>query len=371
MFENPAGIRPPKLNDQQKVRYVNDFTCEYIEPSPEVPTSVHKLRPGDIKVVAALGDSLTAANGAAALTIYGVKNNYRGLSFSVGGYYDELFQSHNDKVSEHFSLPNALKFYNPDVKGWAYGIADPGDTGAGLDEAVMGSKAVNLTTQAKHLVSDLQSKPDFDFENDWKMVTVLIGGNNLCQYCVDERSSPDNFAADVEAVLDYLHETMPKTFVNLLTIFNIDVVSALGQDQLTCRKAHECFCYCALLDDSYSKITLQQYNGLYRDNLWALVSSNKYDTRDDFTVVIQPFLEETAPPYLDDKTPDLSYFAPDCFHFSQKGHNYAGEALWNNLFQKCGQKSTAWTLGETLQCPTADMPYIYTHKNSYDEETEA
>lgn len=35
------------------------FECTVYGPSPEVPTSVHKLRPADIKVVAALGDSLT------------------------------------------------------------------------------------------------------------------------------------------------------------------------------------------------------------------------------------------------------------------------------------------------------------------------
>ena len=28
---------------------------------------------------------------------------------------------------------------------------------------------------------------------------------------------------------------------------------------------------------------------------------------------------------------DLSYFAPDCFHFSEKGQNMAGKALWNSI----------------------------------------
>ena len=36
------------------------FTCPRLAPSSEVPTSVHRLRPADIKIVAALGDSLTA-----------------------------------------------------------------------------------------------------------------------------------------------------------------------------------------------------------------------------------------------------------------------------------------------------------------------
>ena len=39
---------------------VPKFSCPRLKPSPEIPTSVHRLRPADIKVVAALGDSLTA-----------------------------------------------------------------------------------------------------------------------------------------------------------------------------------------------------------------------------------------------------------------------------------------------------------------------
>ena len=32
-----------------------------------------------------------------------------------------------------------------------------------------------------------------------------------------------------------------------------------------------------------------------------------------------------------DGTPDASFFAPDCFHFSSKGHAAAGQELWNNM----------------------------------------
>ena len=59
------------------------FPCKYLKPSEEKPNSVHKLKPGDIDVVAAIGNSITA--GAAALS----KNifepyEYRGVSFSIG-----------------------------------------------------------------------------------------------------------------------------------------------------------------------------------------------------------------------------------------------------------------------------------------------
>lgn len=51
-------------------------------------TSVHRLRPQDIKVVASLGDSITAANGAMAYSEEETRLNYRGVSAMGGRYHD-------------------------------------------------------------------------------------------------------------------------------------------------------------------------------------------------------------------------------------------------------------------------------------------
>lgn len=53
--------------------------------SKTVPTSVHELRPGDIDIVAAIGDSLTAGNGALATNILQVFIENKGVSWSIGG----------------------------------------------------------------------------------------------------------------------------------------------------------------------------------------------------------------------------------------------------------------------------------------------
>jgi hypothetical protein len=78
---------------------------------------------------------------------------------------------------------------------------------------------------------------------------------------------------------------------------------------------------------------------------------------DDFTVVLQPFMEnidaprkvmaltEIHPPsgysysiiithhtlIQENGKIDMSYFAVDCFHFRTKGHRIAAAALWNNM----------------------------------------
>lgn len=64
------------------------FMCDVNGPgrrSDQPPTTVHRLRPGDIDIVAAIGDSLTAGNGAMARNIMQVFIENKGVSWSIGG----------------------------------------------------------------------------------------------------------------------------------------------------------------------------------------------------------------------------------------------------------------------------------------------
>ena len=40
-----------------------------------------------------------------------------------------------------------------------------------------------MEAQAQLLVERMKSEPGVDFENDWKLITLFIGGNDLCDYC--------------------------------------------------------------------------------------------------------------------------------------------------------------------------------------------
>lgn len=60
----------------------DEFFCDTCNGrSLSAPASVHKLRPGDIDIIAAIGDSLTAANGAYATDIFQVIFEARGKAF--------------------------------------------------------------------------------------------------------------------------------------------------------------------------------------------------------------------------------------------------------------------------------------------------
>ena len=81
-------------------------------------------------------------------------------------------------------------------------------------------------------------------------------------------------------------------------------------------------------DKKHERMTgtqLREILTLYLRGIEKLLAGGRYNKRNDFTVVLQPFLIQlnlpTSSPRPGGRSqPDLGYFAPDCFHFSQKLH---------------------------------------------------
>lgn len=333
------------------------FECETDIFPDETPTSVHKLTPKDINLVAALGDSITAGVGIQALTPVGLLRENRERSWSIGGH---------KTLESVLTIPNILKKYNPSVKGFAtHSTFAIGKETNAYDLAISGAKAIDIPSQAENLVRKLKADKHVDFENDWKLVTLFIGGNDLCQICKrnNEMRSPENYIAKIREGLDILHRELPRTFVNLVGILNIEDIKYMNKG-LACPLLHEAMCKCAAFPSKkYSTEVLIEYTKNYQKLTSELVSSGRYDTRDDFTVVHQPFFRDFEAPKKSNGEVDLSYFAPDCFHFSAKAHNLGARGLWNNMLQKVGMKDTTLELDEKLICPTKEHPYFYTNKN--------
>ncbi|XP_058472096.1 phospholipase B1, membrane-associated [Solea solea] len=341
-----------------------EMPCTDRSPSPTTPASVHELRPGDIKVVAALGDSLTAANGvgAKADNLLLVINEYRGLSWSIGG---------DKNITSVTTLPNILREFNPSLTGFSRGIGNQNNPRAFLNQAVAGATSGDTVRQVRVLVDKMKKDLRIDFHNDWKVITVFIGGNDICDFCTDSVIfSPRNMINHIRQALDILHSEVPRAIVNLVELLNIVPLRDLHKDSsLGCPSWFVklvCPCILKAKEGSSELQKVNDFNRAYQRAMRELVDSGRYDTHDNFTVVLQPFFREVFLPILEDGRPDRSFFSPDCFHLSQKANTLMARALWNNMLEPVGNKTFTqdFTAGIDLKCPSESVPFFRTAVNS-------
>ncbi|KAM6221123.1 phospholipase B1, membrane-associated [Rhynchocyon petersi] len=357
----PNSSKPSK---KIEVKEGAEIRCPDKDPSDSIPTSVHRLKPADIKVIGALGDSLTAGNGAGSTpgNVLDVLTQYRGLSWSVGG---------DQNISTVTTLANILREFNPSLKGFSVGTGKENTPGAFFNQAVAGDRAEDLPVQARRLVDLMKNDTRINFQEDWKIITMFIGGNDLCDFCNDQdRYSPQNFTDNIRKALDILHAEVPRTFVNLVLVLEIVNLRELYQEKkVYCpRLILRSLCPCVLkFDDNTPELaTLIRMNKMYQERTYQLIESGRYDTGDDFTVVIQPFFEKVDMPKNSEGLPDNTFFAPDCFHFSGKSHARAASALWNNMLEPVDQKTAQHNFENktNITCPDQEWPFLSTYKNS-------
>ncbi|XP_006504111.1 phospholipase B1, membrane-associated isoform X2 [Mus musculus] len=342
----------------------SEFTCPDKNPSNSIPTTVHSLRPADIKIIGALGDSLTAGNGAGASpwNILDVLTEYRGLSWSVGG---------DETIKTVTTLPNILREFNPSLKGFSVGTGKESTSRASFNQAVAGAKSDGLAGQARKLVDLMKADKTINFQEDWKIITVFIGGNDLCASCSNStRFSPQNFIDNIKNALDILHAEVPRAFVNMAMVMEITPLRELfNEPTVSCPRnilSRLCPCVLGLGDNSEELSSLVQRNRDYQKKTEELINSGRYDTRDNFTVVVQPLFENVSMPRTPEGVPDKSFFAPDCFHFNAKTHARSAIALWKNMLEPVGHKTrhNNFEIKAPIVCPNQASPFLSTTKNS-------
>lgn len=195
--------------------------------------------------------------------------------------------------------------------------------------------------------------PKINVYEDWKMITIFIGHNDICghacdgfKYYEDKEVSSKSYRRNMQRILDILHKHLPRTFVNLMPaggrlklkkyVFDVHyhlcwvLIADLGEffdiknKPLACNAIHRFICPC-LFDDKFSAtLSRSRVRTFLQGYLWEiqdLVGSGRYDTRKDFTVVIQPASVNAKIPRGRRNGVDLNYLAPDCFHWSQKLHS--------------------------------------------------
>lgn len=238
--QRPSDIYVP--HDQQ-------WRCPPLAPRAR-PEIARDVRPDDIRVVAAIGDSITAGfvartnrhdkqdlspdSGSAQTPLLPpIKElrEYRGLSYPIGGDYDAL------------TLPNILSYYVPDLVGASRGDraitfeaesvmrAEDGlnaATGGATSQALIAQVSERLLPAIKQLLVDTDA---------WTFLSVGIGANDICAFCntaaTDSRAigSPEDFAHGIKNAVELFRQHVPNLIVNIIGTFRVsDIYNITSRD---------------------------------------------------------------------------------------------------------------------------------------------
>jgi phospholipase B1 len=217
-----------------------------------------------------------------------------------------------------------------------------------------------ITDVVKHelhyLINQVKENKDVDIENDWKVLTLLIGANDLCIACLHiiPYLSPDDYEKHLNETLTEIKKSLPRTFVNLVLMGNLSQIYELSLKSSYCKDVHRLIpieCVCAFTEGKEGErlrkdldVMAQEYNARTR-KVAAWWSEQQYD---DFAAIPQPFFSEAR---ADDFPIDF-LSSLDCFHPSLLAHQTMAKSLWNNMLTPAAKKRTTFDFTEPFVCPT-------------------
>ncbi|XP_017489814.1 PREDICTED: phospholipase B1, membrane-associated [Rhagoletis zephyria] len=325
------------------------------------PTSVHQLRPGDIDVIACIGDSLSAGNGIMSDRVLHILNEFRAFSFSGGGYGD---------WRTYLTLPNILKVFNPNLYGYSTENELTVDSTSRLNIAEPMIMSRDLPYQARVLIDRMRHDPNVDVENHWKLLTIFVGNNDICSDMCHHKNMTDfvhRHEMDMRRALTLLRDNLPRMLVNLVPVPNMVItLYPMRNVPLRCLAVHHLGCHC-IFSHSIGERELQQaYDHITRwHEVDQYVAQLPEFQTNEFAVIYHPFTAHVVSPSLENGDTDLRYFASDCFHFSQLGHAAMSNSLWNSMMQPMGQKLRDMVPAfSNFECPSEQRPFIATLGNS-------
>ncbi|KAI8909228.1 hypothetical protein EDD86DRAFT_191183 [Gorgonomyces haynaldii] len=340
------------------------FTCPPLPTRPK-PLSVYDARIDDIKVIGAMGDSVTAGfnlkglDGKPLIDLNSL-TEHRGLNYANG----------QDPGAN--SLLTLAKTLNDQVVGGAtgkhlievcYGPLCPvpelqHQPSDGANAAASGALVSNVVKQVDVLVKALKDLP-IDYEQDFKLVDFLFGNNDQCLSCHDILGntvlSGDQFEKEMRTAFESLRQRVPNLILNVHLQFNVSRIYELTRDIPHCQNIRRfgffIECTCALVDiGDIGKINRQKMDMIASDYNQRLIKIYKeYQSLQDpsFNLVLDPLFQSVDIASL----PKDSLSDVDCFHPNLKTHGLIATNTWNNLFLPFGQKSRKLDLNPIPYCP--------------------
>jgi phospholipase B1 len=322
-------------------------------------TSIFDLRPNDISVMLAVGDSVTTGFG-----LLGSLNETRGRSFSMGGDPGAI------------TLPNFFKYFNPALVGFStgtytaevcHGASCPAvhyyPSQDANNAAKSGAMVFDMvSSQVNYLIRQVNQNPNMNVQTDWKVLTIMIGANDLCASCTFKLDylSADEYESNLMGTLERIRTSLPRTFVNIVPGFNVSQAYDLSLTTPRCKNVSrplfiQCDCLFAPQNGAIRE-EIDAHMTEYSQRANNIASYYQRKAYDDFAVVVQPFASNT---HISD-LPTRFISRLDCFHPSSFGQEAMAVALWNSMLTPAANKKTSLNMDDVPLCPTQET-LIYTY----------
>lgn len=324
------------------------------------PRDITDLRPGDIKIFGALGDSVLAGYGVNNINpgIFGLLNTtslteYRGLNYLLGG------------DAKAVTIANFMKHYNSQIHGSSIGFHELRRMQKGkpnlylpqvdnLNAAKSSAKAVDLGFEMDYLVKTLKetSKTGDILLDHWKMITIHIGGNDLCSSCKPEFSnitSAEAYGGYVEEAVVRIKNHFPNnTLVNLVGTLNMKDIHQTALENPEYCSNRSLFRPCSCLYTVENPDVITKLASDYDSQLQLIARKYAAKPNSTFGVIFTPLPANLT------SAPVEVLSNIDCFHPSLVGHKWFAKAIWNRFFIRNEFKPSIiqFNDSEKIYCPT-------------------
>eukprot|EP01135_Chromosphaera_perkinsii_P012082 Nk52_evm20s2579 gene=Nk52_evmTU20s2579 len=348
-----------------------EFNCPSIK-APAEAKNIREVKPGNVRVVMALGDSITAGFGTEGkfkptfLNPAGLNlNEYRGQSWSIGGDEGEM------------TFPNFLKHYSPNLVGYSTG-SHLGEMDYlifklnqhnypkkdSLNAAQSGAMSYVLPTDEvpylKKRFAEM-TKKDPSLQNAWKVVNLLIGANDLCISCFDISdaiTAASVYKKHVNQTIADLYESFPNTIVAITELFKVSQIVDVSAKKDVCKAIHAVFpaeCQCAFspINGKKKREAMDAIGDKYNEAVREIADFWNKKRLDGFGIAVLPSLMNA------DLTKENVDFisSVDCFHPSRLAHSYMALHTFNNLLRPAKERTSDFNLAEKIVCPTEESRF--------------
>lgn len=345
---------------QKQISLNQTFPCPLNNTrSAEPPSSVHRLRPGDIDIIGAMGDSLTAGSGMIGKLYLHLLVEFRGQTMLGGGLKN---------WRTFLTLPNILKEFNPNLYGYAVSNTLAKFHAARFNVAEPIATSRDMPYMAEVLVQRMKSDPKVDMLKHWKMISIFIGANDICnEMCFFDKIQDflETHRKSLHRTLQILRDNIPRLMVNVFSIPDIDNLIRTGDISDACHAIHKISCSCIIGDTISTKEQQKRHRILRRfQEIDVEVASLTEFQLKEFAAVPRVAVVNKTIRKFKNGLADMGYFAIDCFHLSQYGNAAYTTMLWNEMMQ-VETKPVTTTLRpfEIFACPSKEKPYLKTLMN--------